>query len=71
MKKFLNILCLKESINNQKNQIMKETKNITKERKKRGEHRLYSVEDEEWEEKFKSELQKKKKVIIIIKIFYK
>jgi hypothetical protein len=38
-----------------------EDRNITREKKKRGESRFYSVEDEEWERKLRQELEQKKK----------
>ncbi len=40
------------------------SKNVQRERKKRGEHRFYSVEDEQWEEQLRLELQKKKSKVI-------
>jgi hypothetical protein len=37
--------------------------NVNKERKKRGDHRLYSIEDAKWEEQIRQEIEKKKKKV--------
>jgi hypothetical protein len=37
-------------------------KSVSKEKKKKGEHRMYSVDDEKWEKNLKKELDQKKRV---------